>query len=453
MSLAPGGRARDHGHVASLRARLRNDAATSNASSGNIHPKRSPTRGGAASSVYTEATASGVDNDTRGTVRHVHARGILIETDARLLRALPAGYVAEHVEHAYALTGHGVQGRHGRAGHRRCEPARALARLVLYRALPRPRTNHDYSSTTQPTPRHSATSSVPAHAGSRLTRTRSWRGWGAGCSSATTRTLAIDQLPTPGGADNPDNPELIQPLITAAPQEEAADRAEPKLATGPRMRLGEMRAQLERLRAQLQALPTRELTQLDELDAGARTLSERRDLLRGELDRLPAPRERRFGRRDDDHLADRTRLSSALAGAEDQLERTLTERATLGRRLGDPGAIRDERDALTSATTTLQHAHTQLRNELAERELAERPAWARHVLGERPLRASDAERWDRAARTIARYRIEYAIPDTGDELGPRPTDREQRVDYERARRAREQLTRARDTPGHEVDVS
>ena len=51
-----------------------------------------------------------IDNGTRGTVRHVHDRGIVIETDAHLIRELPAGYVAEHVEHAYALTGHGMQG-------------------------------------------------------------------------------------------------------------------------------------------------------------------------------------------------------------------------------------------------------------------------------------------------------------------------------------------------------
>ena len=51
-----------------------------------------------------------VDNGMRGTVRHVQAGGITIETDAHLIRELPAEYVAEHVEHAYALTGHGMQG-------------------------------------------------------------------------------------------------------------------------------------------------------------------------------------------------------------------------------------------------------------------------------------------------------------------------------------------------------
>ncbi len=51
-----------------------------------------------------------VDNGTRGTVRHVDQAGVVIETDAHLVRDLPAGYVADHLEHAYGLTGHGMQG-------------------------------------------------------------------------------------------------------------------------------------------------------------------------------------------------------------------------------------------------------------------------------------------------------------------------------------------------------
>ena len=53
-----------------------------------------------------------VDNGTRGTVRAVDAgqSAVTIETDAGQLRELPGDYVAEHLEHAYALTGHGSQG-------------------------------------------------------------------------------------------------------------------------------------------------------------------------------------------------------------------------------------------------------------------------------------------------------------------------------------------------------
>jgi ATP-dependent exoDNAse (exonuclease V) alpha subunit len=53
-----------------------------------------------------------VDNGTRGTVRAVDSdtRAVTIETDTGDLRRLPGDYVARHVEHAYALTGHGRQG-------------------------------------------------------------------------------------------------------------------------------------------------------------------------------------------------------------------------------------------------------------------------------------------------------------------------------------------------------
>jgi conjugative relaxase-like TrwC/TraI family protein len=51
-----------------------------------------------------------VDNGTRGTVRHAGEDGIVIDTDSGATRELPARYVQDHVEHAYALTGHGMQG-------------------------------------------------------------------------------------------------------------------------------------------------------------------------------------------------------------------------------------------------------------------------------------------------------------------------------------------------------
>ena len=52
----------------------------------------------------------GVDNGTRGTIRHVDAARVTVETDGGAVRQLPASYVADHVEHAYCLTGHGMQG-------------------------------------------------------------------------------------------------------------------------------------------------------------------------------------------------------------------------------------------------------------------------------------------------------------------------------------------------------
>jgi hypothetical protein len=392
-----------------------------------------------------------VDNGTRGTIRHIRDGGVVIETDAHLIRQLPAGYVAEHLEWAYALTGHGMQGATVEQA-TVVATSHDLSRGWSYTALSRARgqtrllvrdTTLDCGERDELAPTARNAPSAPSEVLARVARRMLDR---------DDQDLALDQLPAAGRADAP---QLTRSQITEPLQEQAAQRAEPPPAPPARTPLAEIREQLERLRAQLQALPTRELAQFDELDARARMLTEERDLLRGELAELPASRERRFGRGEDAHLVDRTRLSSALAGAEDQLQRTLTQRATLGRQLGDITAIREDRDGLTNATNTLQREHTELRDELAERELAAQPAWTRVTLGERPQRNWDAERWDHAARTIARYRIEYDITDTSDPLGPQPAQREQRADHERAQRAREQLAHEleRETPSHELDLS
>ena len=262
--------------------------------------------------------------------------------------------------------------------------------------------------------------------------------------------LAINQLAAAGAHDDP---QLTRPAIEPL-QEQEADRVEPPSDLPVRSVLGGLRDQLERLRAQLAALPTAEIERLDALDTRALALRERRDLLRGELDRLAATRQRRLARDKDPHFVERTRLSSALAGAEDQLEHTLTQRATLARDLGDPAAIREEREGLTSAIDTLAHQHTDLRNQLADQEVERRPQWTRDALGERPDRASSAANWDQAARTLARYRIDYEIAEGGDWLETRPADPQQRHDHDRAVRARDQLAHhlERETPRHDLDV-
>jgi hypothetical protein len=203
---------------------------------------------------------------------------------------------------------------------------------------------------------------------------------------------------------------------------------------------------------QLAALPSEELRQLRALDERAIVLTERRDAVHGGLERLSAPRQRRFGRSGDPHVVERTRLTSTLAGYEIQLERVLTERSSLARQLGDIEAIGRERDSLTSAINATRREHSELLDVLVEQDIVARPAWVRDVLGERPDRPSAAERWDRAARTLARYRIEYAIPaGAGDPLGAEPAGGEQRRDYDRAQQAREEL--GREASGHQLDLS
>jgi conjugative relaxase-like TrwC/TraI family protein len=377
-----------------------------------------------------------VDNGTRGTVRHVTPQGIVIETDAHTTRELPAGYVAEHVEHAYALTGHGMQG--GTVEHAIVvASAQDLTRGWSYTALSRARGETrlllrddagEIAGREEYAPTARSQRSEQAQLLARVARQMLER---------DDEDLAVDQLVEAGRADDP---QLTRPAVEPL-QEQAPEQAETSLPEAGRSALSQLREQIDRLRSQLESLPTVELEQLDELDTRGRELTERRDLLRSSLERLPAPRERRFGRGEDPHIVDRTRLASALAGAEDQLERVLTQRATVDRQLGDVTAVGQERDGLTAALRTLERQHTELRNELADREVERRPQWARDALGERPDRQSDAERWDRAARTMARYRIEYDIPDGDTPLGREPAGGEQRGAYHQADLAREELAR------------
>jgi conjugative relaxase-like TrwC/TraI family protein len=377
-----------------------------------------------------------VDNGTRGTVREVTPQGIVIETDAHTVRELPAGYVAEHVEHAYALTGHGMQG--GTVEHAVVvADAQDLTRGWSYTALSRARGQtrlllRDSGGEVGGREEYAPTARAqPAEHGELLGRVARQM------LERDDEDLAIDQLAQAGRVDDP---QLTEPAVEPL-EEQAPERPGTALPVGGRTALSHLRDQIDRLRSQLESLPTVELDQLDELDTRARELTERRDEICTSLQRLPAPQERRFGRSEDPHLVDRTRLASALAGSEDQLERVLTQRATLGRQLGDVTAVGQERDGLTAAVRALEHQRAELRNGLADREVERRPRWARDSLGERPDRPADAERWDHAVRVIARYRIEYEIPDSEKGLGPEPRGGERRRAYVQAHLARQQLAR------------
>ena len=376
----------------------------------------------------------------------------MIETDAHLMRELPAGYVAEHVEHAYALTGHGMQGGTVEQAVVARQPARPHARLVLHRALQRARRDAAVDHATR----------EPTVAGARGVSRPPVKHAGPSPSEVLARVarrmlerddedLAIDQLPVAGPADDPD---LNRALVDEPLQEHAAERAEPEPAeTSPRP-LGELRERVEQLQAQLAVLPGELLWEFDELQRRAVELTQLRDRIRDSLAKLPEPKTRLLGRVDDPHITDRHRLGITLEGTERSLERSLNQRDTLARQLGNPESIRSESDGLRNALQQAHREHDQILDGLVERELATRPGWAREALGERPAGAWRGQQWDQAADKLARYRITYNISDSRDALGPEPPMGQQRDDYERAQRAVNELGRTleREAPGHDLDL-
>jgi hypothetical protein len=265
--------------------------------------------------------------------------------------------------------------------------------------------------------------------------------------------LAIEQLPAPGRADD-EALESSRGLGDEPPQERAAARAEslPSRTASP-TRLRELGERIERLRAQLEALPTHQLRRIEHFEERALTLSTQREQLAQELAHLPEPR-RRFGREHDPGAIERAYLTSALEGHDRELHAVVERRADLERELGDPAEICAERDGLERAISESTPAHSKVLDELAERELRAPGPWVRDTFGERPDGTWAREQWEDDVRGVGRYRAQYEITDPREALGPRPEGDQQRHDWERAHEAIEQgeLRLGRDVGAeHDID--
>ena len=391
-----------------------------------------------------------VDNGMRGTVRHVDADRVVVDTDSGLVRELPAAYVSEHLEHAYSLTGHGMQGgtvetavvvaspRDLTAGwsYTALSRARGQTRLLIYdHDLAEGRREFAPSEQTQTSARSDLLARGQRHMLER-----------------DDEDLAIEQLSGPGRADDP---ELTgsRELASEPPQERAAVRAEPGApAAATQAQLRELGERVEQLQAQLKALPLGKLERIDRLDSEAIGLLDRRERDTEELAALPEPRWR-FGRKKDPQAEERDRLTIALHLDESALGKVLTERSRLAGELGDVPEARAERDGLEHAIGEVTAERTAVRDELVEREVQTRAAWVRDSFGERPAGPRASQVWEHGVRLAARYRVEHDVTDSNEALGPRPEQRGEQRRWERARKAiaRDQRQLGRDV-GVELDV-
>ena len=185
--------------------------------------------------------------------------------------------------------------------------------------------------------------------------------------------LAIEQLP--GAAPEPaagraDDPQLVSGRTVAAepPQEQAAARAEPATPAAPSTeRLRELVGRMEQFRAQLAALPTRQLQRIEDLDARILTLSNQRAQLAERLADLPEPQRHR-GREQDPNAVERAFLEGAVQANEREDDAVLEQRTRLEREIGDPAEARAERDSIRLALNRDVREHKALSKELAEHE-------------------------------------------------------------------------------------
>ena len=329
----------------------------------------------------------GVDNGTRGTVRHVDAISVVLETDSGVVRELPASYVADHVEHAYCLTGHGMQGGTVERAVVVASP-QDLTRGWSYSALSRAR------GTTRlliaDTDRHQAERAEHAPDDVQPEQSRS-----AVMARAARRMLvrddedlAIEQLPAAGHEDD----RVLaahRAAVSPVSQENPAGRAEPIEPAPSLKRLTELRERISRLQLTLGALPTKPLQRIDELDARARDLAARRSDHQEQLARLEPPA-RRFGRVRDPDAEARQFLHNAIEMDDRALADLAADRARLQRELGDPEQVRSERDSIENAIQQLRRDHDRLRDVLAGGMIERQPEWLIGALGQRPESARGA---------------------------------------------------------------
>jgi len=391
-----------------------------------------------------------VDNGMRGTVRAVDADRVVIDTDSGLVRELPAAYVSEHLEHAYSLTGHGMQGGTVETALVVASP-RDLTAGWSYTALSRARGEtrlliHEHQLSEGRDEFAPSEQSLTVARGDLLARAQRHM------LERDDEDLAIEQLPGAGRADDPDLAGSRE-LAAELPQERGAALAEPpQPPAATRAQLRELGERVEELEAQLRALPLRKLEHIEHYDERTLTLLAQRERHAERLAALPEPH-RRFGRVRDPHADERDRLRSTVESFDDGLDHVRTLRSELARELGDVPEVRAERDGLTEALSRSVRERSAVRDELIERELHASGAWVRDTFGERPDGVRAGEVWEHGVRLAAHYRVEHDISGPGDALGPQPEHREEQREWERVHKAiaRDQRRLGRDV-SVELDV-
>jgi len=385
-----------------------------------------------------------VDNGTRATVRATHEDRVVIQTDAGSVRELPAGYVAEHVEHAYCLTGHGMQGatvEHATVLASSGDLTKGWSYTSLSRARGETRLHIDASDTQATLERAElggADHAEPLDRAQILARAR------AQMMVRDDEDLAVEQLPMHPVAGGVDDRVLHSAAGAVSPElgAELAERQPDRSVTVER--LVALQQQRSRLVAQRAGLPLAELRELDAIAGERERVSGQRRDLAERLQALAEPTRSLLGRPRDRHAAERARLTAGVAAADQQLAALDVQADRVARTLGSPAAIREEQAGFERRIGELEHDTRQLCDELAEREVAAQPAWARELFGEPPQQYKRAQQWDRGVRDVARYRIEHHVPNNTRGLGPEPSGGEARGHWHQAARVLEQTQRRLD---------
>ncbi|MGO9976058.1 MAG: MobF family relaxase [Solirubrobacteraceae bacterium] len=371
-----------------------------------------------------------LDNGMRATITHVDPRnGVTIQADTGGVRALDIDYATHHLEHAYALTGHGMQGGTVQWAAVVGQPG-DFTRNWSYTALSRAREPTeilliDEPSRTQREREEIAPAQDPAGRSDALER------MGARMRERDDEDLALEQLEharahalaEQGTGTEPEASTSPEPSRTTEPHQRqpasAVDREhdatrEPELAdvvdksagdleiAAPSGVLAELAGASDELAAVREALA-------DPVIADARALADLHERIgaihtEARLDSKPK------GWRDPAAQAYRARVRDR----ELELTTLRQDEQLLAARVGDPTETLHRAEQLQERQQQLLTRSLALRERAIGEELERKPAWLEQTLGPEPDQRSLKERWQRTAREMAAHRIRNQITDPAD---------------------------------------
>ena len=370
----------------------------------------------------------------RGTIVAVDPteNELLVRTDTGAGRALDAAYVAQHLEHAYALTAHTMQGGTvewaGVVGH-----PDDFTRNWSYTALSRARDATEIFLIDTPTEHQLDRAEIaPDHPQELVDERTPLERLAAAMRQRDDEDLALDRI-------------RIDSIASAAPGDASLPpaRANADAGNAPLSRsVDELRTELAELRERIASQPDAlagRLRATRDARAEAQRIADEAGARITELERRPRGRLRRS-----------TSDQSTLAFERERLRAAERQRATLAEREGELAGSLSDRGTQQAERAAWRERAAAIETQLAvlgqhERRAALEPPTAPYLtaaLGPLPEHSRARHTWDQAAHRIEAYRFERGITDPRSALGAAPTGTSARAHWQRAQRDLERAQRA-----------
>ena len=373
-----------------------------------------------------------VDNGMRGTVTAVDPseKDVLVRTDAGAQRRLDASYVAEHLQHAYVLTAHTMQGATvewaGVVGR-----PEDFTRNWSYTALSRAREPTELFLVDTPTERELDRMEIAPGQVCGLGDERTpLERLAAAMRCRDDEDLALDRI----GAERAHGPADVEPSLPA----EAAVARPPVV---------ELQAELAQLRERIGRYPEHLVDQLHAARGAEAEAQRVATAARARITELEQPTAGKRGRRRADS-AERALQRQRLKLAEEEIAAAAQRERNLASSVPDRAAWEAERRVLRERAAELIARLSTRRREHLRVALERAAPYLTEALGALPDQPRARRTWQQAATRIEAYRFDHAVSDTRHALGPAPNDQRQRARWQRAHH---DLQRAQRDLGHRID--